>query len=141
MSLKSFLKQNVIPAKHEKVQISDRIIDQETGEPEYWEIRGLDSYEVDECERQATKLQRVGKTDRYEAQTDQAKYFLLTMTRAIVYPDLTDQELQDSFGVNNPEDLLCRLLLPGERRRLIDICNRLNSNDQSLDDAVEQSKN
>ena len=141
MSLKSFLKQNVIPAKHEKVQISDRIIDQETGEPEYWEIRGLDSYEVDECERQATKLQRVGKTDRYEAQTDQGKFALMTMTRAIVYPDLTDQELQDSYGVNNPEDLLCKMLLPGERQQLVIICNRLNNYEQSLDDAVEQSKN
>ena len=141
MSLKSFLKQNVKPAQHEKVQISNRIIDQETGEPEYWEIRALDSYEVDECERQATKLQRVGKTDRYEAQTDQGKFALMTMTRAIVYPDLTDQELQDSYGVNNPEDLLCKMLLPGERQQLVIICNRLNNYEQSLDDAVEQSKN
>ena len=141
MGLKSFLKQNVKPSAHEKVQISNRIIDEETGEPEFWEIRALDSYELDECERQATKLQRVGKTDRYEAQTDQGKFALMTLTRAIVYPDLTDKEVQDSFGVNNPEDLLCRLLLPGERQKLITICNQLNSYEQSLDDAVEQSKN
>lgn len=141
MGLKSFLRQNVKPNEHEKVQISKRIIDEETGEPEFWEIRALDSYEVDECERQATKLQRVGKTDRYEAKTDQGKFALMTMTRAIIYPDLTDRELQDSYGVNNPEDLLCKLLLPGERQKLIDICNRLNNYGQDLDDAVEQSKN
>lgn len=141
MGLKSFLRQNVKPNEHEKVQISKRFIDEETGEPEFWEIRALDSYEVDECERQATKLQRVGKTDRYEAKTDQGKFALMTMTRAIVYPDLTDRELQDSYGVNNPEDLLCKLLLPGERQKLIEICNRLNDYGQDLDDAVEQSKN
>lgn len=137
MGLKSFLRQNVKPNEHEKVQISKRFIDEETGEPEFWEIRALDSYEVDECERQATKLQRVGKTDRYEAKTDQGKFALMTMTRAIVYPDLTDRELQDSYGVNNPEDLLCKLLLPGERQKLIEICNRLNDYGQDLDDAVE----
>lgn len=141
MSLKSFLAQNVVKTEHERVQISNRFIDEETGEPEYWEIRALDSYEVDALEQKATSLKRVGKTDRWEAQTDQGKFALLTMTAAVVYPDLRDAELQDSFGVSNPEDLLCRMLKPGERMRLIETCNRLNGYTQDLDSAVEQSKN
>ena len=139
MSLKSFLRQNVSLTDHEKVQISNRFIDEETGEPEYWEIRALDSYEVDECERKATSVRQIG--GRWETSTDSSKMALMTMTKAIVYPDLSDKDLQDSYGVTNPEDLLCRMLKPGERMRLIEVCNRLNAYGPDLSDAVEESKN
>ena len=142
MGLKSFFAENIKPVEHERVQISDRIIDEETGEPEFWEVRAVSAGELDAIQKRATKLQRVGKTDRYEKVTDEDEVGLLTLAACVVYPDLRNLDLQNSFGAKSPEEVLNNMLTIGERQKLIRVCNRLNSmNEQDIDSAIEQSKN
>ena len=61
--------------------------------------------------------------------------------RAVVYPDLNDKELQDSWGVMDAKELINAMLLPGEYNVLLQAIQQLNGWDLSLDDIKEEAKN
>ena len=61
---------------------------------------------------------------------------------SVVVPDLYDAELQDSYGVSTPEDLLVALVDdPGEYNDLAAFVQKFNGFDATLDDKVEEAKN
>ena len=57
-------------------------------------------------------------------------------------PDLYDAELQDSYGVKTPEDLLLAMVdSPGEYNDLAAYVQKFQGFDVSLDDKVQEAKN
>ena len=53
-----------------------------------------------------------------------------------------DAELQDSYGVSKPEDLLLAMVDdPGEYNDLVNFVQKFQGFDISFDDKVEQAKN
>ena len=59
-----------------------------------------------------------------------------------VYPDLYDKELQDSYGVMTPEELLYALVdNPGEYQDLNVWVQQYQGFAKSLDDKVDEAKN
>ena len=61
---------------------------------------------------------------------------------SIVYPDMYDAELQDSYGVKTPEDLLYAMVDdPGEFQELALWVQKFNGFDETLNDKVEEAKN
>ena len=58
-----------------------------------------------------------------------------------VYPDLTDAELQNSYGVMGEDALLKEILNIGEYNNYLSKVQEVNGFDTSMDELVEEAKN
>ena len=58
-----------------------------------------------------------------------------------VFPNLMDAELQDSYKVKTPEDLLRSMLTSGEYAEYLQTIQSMNGYDASMDEMVEDAKN
>lgn len=136
----AFMAQNVCKIENRKVVISKRFKD-ENGKPIEWEIRAIDSDENEDIQRRATIRQPVfGQRGAYSSDMDKVKYGYLLAAASVVYPDLKDVELQDSYGVKTPEALLKKMLYPAEFGELLSQIGDL-SDMEDLGNAVEEAKN
>lgn len=136
----AFMAQNVAKIPNKKIVISKRFKD-ENGNPIEWEIRAIDSDENEDLQRRATVQQPVfGQRGAHTREMDRIKYGYLLAATSVVYPDLNNAELQDSYGVKTPEALLKKMLYPGEFAELMLQVNEL-SDFETLPEAVEEAKN
>jgi Phage XkdN-like protein. len=140
-NLSAFLAKNVKPVGTVKYVATERITD-ENGNPVEWELRCVDS-ETDESIRTQCmkKVPIPGKKNQYTQELDSNLYLRKTAVACILYPDLYNAELQDSYGVKDPEKLLLKILSKaGEYHALIAKINELNGQD-TIDDLVDEAKN
>lgn len=63
------------------------------------------------------------------------------VTKCVVYPNLNDKELQDSYGVMGAESLVKTMLKPGEYIDLINKVQEVNGYNVTQEDLVEEAKN
>ena len=78
----------------------------------------------------------------YRPKLNASLYLRKLIAASVVYPDLYDAELQDSYGVCTPEELLYAMVDdPGEYNDLAAFVQKLNGFDVSFDDKVEEAKN
>ena len=71
-----------------------------------------------------------------------SSYMTKLVAASIVVPDLYNKELQDSYGVMSPEDLLLALVDdPGEYNALEEWVQKFQGFDKTLEDKVEEVKN
>lgn len=115
----------------------------EQGEPLQWEFRHITSRENDDLRESCTvDIQVVGKPNLYRQRLKTGLYIRKMIAASVVVPDLYDAELQDSYGVSTPEDLLVALVDdPGEYSDLAAFVQKFNGFDATLDDKVEEAKN
>lgn len=74
------------------------------GKPLLWEFRQITSRENEELRNACTvEVPVTGKPNMYRPRLNTEKYLSKMMAAATVYPDLYDEELQDSYGVKTPE--------------------------------------
>lgn len=86
--------------------------------------------------------QVTGKPDQYTTKMNRMKYVAMMAAAAVVEPDLYDAELQDSYGVSKPEDLIQEMFDdPGEWNKFIEFINRFNGFDKSINEDIEEAKN
>ena len=137
--LKFFLRQNATLPKNEEVEVTQRFKD-ENGNPIKFEIKPISNELDDELRKQNTRQVKRAK-GVYVPELDNQGYFADMTIRAVVYPDLNDKELQDSWGVMDAKELINAMLLPGEYNVLLQAIQQLNGWDLSLDDIKEEAKN
>lgn len=136
----AFMAQNVAKLENKKVIISDRFKD-ENGNPIPWEIRAITSEEADELMRRSmVQVPVAGRRGQFTREMDQIKYTSLLLTASVVYPSLDDAELQDSYGVKTPEELLKKMLYPREENKLAEEVMNF-SNISNLGELTEEAKN
>ena len=71
-----------------------------------------------------------------------ALYIQKMISASVVMPDLYDAELQDSYGVKTPEDLLLAMVDdPGEYNDLAAFVQKFQGFNVSLEDKVNEAKN
>jgi hypothetical protein len=58
-----------------------------------------------------------------------------------VFPNLNDAELQDSYGVKSADELLKKMLLPGEYSEYKAKVMEVNGYDMSMEELVDEAKN
>ena len=63
------------------------------------------------------------------------------MAASVVSPDLDAVDIQDAYGASSARELIDKMLLAGERNRLLEAVNEINGLDKSLDDMVKEAKN
>lgn len=137
--LKYFLKGNKAERKETRLAVSKAFVD-EDGEPILWTIRPLNTRQneaiMDEC------LTVKNEGGRMVHKLDNNKYLAKIAVACIVEPNLYSKDLQDSYGVMTPEDLLREMLDdPVEYQTLVNFVQSYNGLNVTLADKVETAKN
>ncbi len=141
-NLERFLKKN--KAKRENTFYAPTAsLTDEKGAPLKWEFRHLTTSENDDIREQCSyDVQVTGKPGQFRSKLDTSKYLAKLICASVVSPNLNNKELQDSYGVMWPEDLLRQMVdLPGEYARLTELIQKLNGFDETMDELVEDAKN
>ncbi len=142
INLKLFLKENKKPLAVRKYAPTKSITDAK-GKPVEWTFKAISEDVLEELREQCTKNVPVtGKPGQYMPKVNTNKLTRMMITRCVVEPDLQNAELQDSYGVNNPEALLVELVdLPGEYVNLQNFVSDLCGFDTSMEEKVDEAKN
>lgn len=136
-----FLKKNKIQKENTKYPATKSLVD-EKGDPLLWTIRPLTSRENDTIREEATlEVPVKGKPNMFRPKLNTSKYIAKMICCAVVEPNLNNKELQDSYGVMTPEDLLLELVDdPGEYSDFATFVQNFNGF-TTMEEKVEQAKN
>lgn len=138
-SLEAFLMQNKVEKEPEKVYVTDSFID-ENGKPIYWEIRPIGSDEEKKISDSVTKNEKDKRTGTITQIRDDAEYLARLSAQAVVFPDLGDRELQESYGrrVTDKTTLLRKMLSVGELVNLAENVMRISGLAVDEEDTIAQ---
>lgn len=115
----------------------------EKGNPLEWEFKHISSKENEEIREKCTiDIPVTGKPNMYRPKLKSNLYIQRMIAASVVVPDLFDSELQDSYGVATPEDLLMAMVDdPGEYNDLAVFVQRFQGFNVSFEDKVNEAKN
>jgi hypothetical protein len=135
MDLKLFLKENKIKKENEFYRATQSLKD-ENGNALEWEIRRISTKE-DELIREECMKEIKGR-----GKIDYSLYMRRLAAASVVNPSLYNAELQDSYGVKTPEELLVAMIdSPGEYQEFIKFIQRMQGFDVSMKEKVDRAKN
>lgn len=137
-----FMKSNKVKKENEKYAPTTSLVDAD-GAPLLWEFRRISSKENEEIRERCTMdVQVTGKPNLYRQKVNSSQYIAKMIAASTVFPDLYDSELQDSYGVKTPEDLLYALVDDaGEFQELSIWMQNFQGFNKSFDDKVDEAKN
>lgn len=137
-----FMKENKTKKENEKYAPTASLTE-EDGSPLLWEFRHLTSKEAENLRDECTiEIPVKGKPNQYRADLNVTKYVVKLIVAATVYPDLYDKELQDSYGVLNPEDLVfCLIDDPGEYNDFSLWMQKFQGFTKTLQEDIDEAKN
>lgn len=137
-----FMKANKIAKENEKHAVTKSLCD-ENGNPLEWEFKHITSKENELIREECmTEIPVKGKSNVYRPKMKTGLYIQKMIAASVVTPDLYDTELQDSYGVTTPEDLLMEMVDdPGEYSDLAAYVQNFQGFNTSFDDKVEEAKN
>ena len=132
-----FMKQNKIKKENTTFAPTKSLLD-ENGEPIKFKIKPLTTKE-NAC---TIDVPVIGKPNMFRPKLNTAKYLSKMLCSCIIEPDLFDKELQDSYGVMTPEDLIREMIDdPGEYQDFVTFIQNFNGFNVSLEDKVDNAKN
>ena len=92
-----FMRENKVVKENEKYAPTKSLLD-ENGKPLEFEFKHITSKENEELREACTyEVQVTGKPNLFRPKLNTAKYMAKMIAASIVYPDLYDAELQDSY--------------------------------------------
>jgi hypothetical protein len=138
-TLKGFFQQNAVAAGTEEFIVSSRFLD-DKGKPLSWVLRTMTEAE-NEAIRKSASRQVKGKNGLKISETDSEAYISKLAVASVTYPNLSDSELQQSYGVMGADTLLRTMLMPGEYAALIAKVQEINGFNRELDEMVDDVKN
>ena len=110
--------------------------------PVEWELKPVSSSLDEAIRKECTKKVPIaGKRGQYTQEIDSDKYIGKLCVACTVYPNLNDAELQDSYGVKSGDELLKKMLLPGEYTEYKNKIMEVNGYDMSMEELVDEAKN
>lgn len=137
-----FMKANKIAKENEKHAVTRSLRD-ENGKPLEWEFRHISSAENEDIRESCmAEIPVTGKPNMYRPKLKTSLYIRRLIAASVVVPDLYDAELQNSYGVNKPEDLLLAMVDDaGEYNELAAYVQKLQGFDVTFDEKVNEAKN
>ena len=137
-----FMKQNKIAKKNENFAPTKSLTD-ENGNALDWEFTHITSKQNEDLRESNTyDVPIKGKPNMFRGKLNTSKYLADMIVASTVSPDLYNKELQDSYGVKTPNDLLFALVDdPGEYSDLCRWIQQFQGFTETLDDKVEEAKN
>lgn len=141
-SLNRFLKQNKTVKPNEKYAPTVSLTD-EDGKPLKWEFKHISSKENEKLRDDCTMdVQVTGKPGLYRQKFKTRDYLANMVAASVVEPDLYNAQLQDSYGVKTPTDLLYAMVdSPGEYQELCAWVQKFQGFTETLEDKVDEAKN
>lgn len=131
-SLNAFL--HPIQVESKEVVISNRFI--EDGKPVPFVVKPITQ------EENKYLIKKFTKKDKKGADTfDRAEYVQAMTATAVVYPDLTNAELQKAYGVMGESALLQKMLYVGEYAVLAQAVQEISGLDNNINEDIEEVKN
>ena len=137
--LSVFFAQNNMADITEEFIVSERFKDKD-GQPVPWKIRSMTEAENEAIRKSATKRIKV-KNSGYTTEVDSEEYIARLAVSSVVFPNLKDAALQESYQVKGADSLLRKMLLPGEYAALIQKVQELNGFDKDMNELIEEVKN
>ena len=137
-----FLKKNKIQKKNAKYAATKSLCD-ENGNPLEWEIRAISTIENEKLRESCTvEVQVPGKPNLFRPKLLSGKYVAAMLAASVVYPDLQNKELQDSYGVMTPEELI-QLMVddPVEYNDFAEFVQNFSGLDSTMQDKIDEAKN
>lgn len=138
---KRFMKANK-RLKENTTYAATKSLTDESGNPLLWVIKPLTARENDEIRDACTyDVQVLGKPNIYTQKLNTSRYLAKMASSCVVEPNLYDKELQDSYGVYTPEDLIREMIDdPGEYQKFLLFIQDFNGF-TPLDERVAEAKN
>lgn len=139
-NMRAFYRDAVEENKSVFFPASKRIKDEEEN-PVMWELRVLGYDEIKAITKRNTKNVPNKVTGAAEKRTNAEEAAMEMTLASVVFPDLNDADLQDSWGVVGSEALLKAMLTPGE---IVDLENAVQSAagySTEMDDKISAVKN
>jgi len=136
------MKTNKVKRNNERYAPTDSLTD-ENGEALKWEFRNIGSKENETLRDSCTiEVQVTGKPNLFRPKLNTSQYLSKMIVAATVSPDLYDKELQDSYGVMTPEDLVFAIVdEAGEYQEFTTWMQKFQGFTKSFDDKVDDAKN
>ncbi|RKJ00418.1 hypothetical protein D7X87_22985 [bacterium D16-54] len=137
-----FMKANKIEKKNGFYAPTKSLCD-DNGKPLEWEFRHISSKINEELRDECTTdVPVTGKPNLFRPKTQLSKYIQKMIAASVVMPDLYDKELQDSYGVTTPEELLLAMVdNPGEYNDLASFVQKFQGFNVSFEEKVDKAKN
>lgn len=137
-----FMKANKTVKANEMHPVTKSLCD-DKGNPLDWEFKHITSRENENIREACTREVPVtGKPNMYRPKMDTGLYIRKMIVASVVAPDLYDAELQDSYGVKTPEDLLLEMVDdPGEYNDLAAYVQKIQGFNVSFEEKVDEAKN
>lgn len=141
MSFEAFMKRNKIKKPNTKFVATKSLVD-ENGKPLEWEIKALTTREAEKIRESCTiEVPVKGKPGMFRPKLNTDMYTTKMVAKAIVYPDMYNADLQNSYGVTTPEDLIKEMVdNPAEYMDLVAFVQNY-SGFETLNDKVNEAKN
>jgi len=141
MSLSAFMAENAAKIENVKYVVSPRFKGEDM-KPIPWEIRPITGNDDEAIRKSCMKRVPIpGKRGQYQQETDYNMYLGKLAVACVVYPNLNDQELQDSYKVMGADALLKTMLTPGEYADLLAKVQEVCGFDTTLQEDVDAAKN
>lgn len=136
----SFFFSDKVQAPREEIElvVSDRFKDAD-GKPLKWVFRLLNIEEINKIQEEAVSIEREEGKIATKANIVQMK--LDTILRTLIYPDLKNIELQESYGAKSEASLLNKMLEGREIEQLGSKLIREQGLIEGFDDLLEEAKN
>ncbi|RHM98309.1 phage tail assembly chaperone [Dielma fastidiosa] len=140
--LSRFLKANKIKRENTTFAATKSLVDAK-GNPLPWTIKPLTTKENDAIRDECMiDVPVKGKPNVFRPKLDTSKYIGKMICACVVEPNLYDKDLQDSYGVMSPDDLLKEMIDdPGEYQEFATFVQNFNGFNTTLEDKVEEAKN
>ena len=137
-----FMKQNKIKKENTTFAPTKSLLD-ENGEPIKFKIKPLTTKENDDIRDACTiDVPVIGKPNMFRPKLNTAKYLSKMLCSCIIEPNLFDKELQDSYRVMTPEDLIREMIDdPGEYQDFVVFVQDFNGFNVTLENKVDDAKN
>ena len=142
MSQLSRFMKNSKAVRENTTYIPTKSFTDENGKPLEWVIKPLTTKENDELKDRWTKdMPVLGKPNQYTQKLNQSKYIASLVAKSVVEPNLNSSELQDSYGVKSPEDLIREMIdNPGEYADFVEFITKYNGF-TDINDDIKEAKN
>lgn len=141
-SFSRFMKANKVVKQNEKYAPTATLTD-ENGKPLEWEFRPIPTKENEALRDSCTvEVQVTGKPNMFRPKLNSSQYIAKMIVASTVYPDLYNAELQDSYGVKTPEELLYAMVdNAGEYQDFSAWMQKYQGFTKPFEEKVEDAKN